>query len=230
MNSDLFSNYHLIAFDLPCHGKSGPLQTDEVSLPAIAKLMSEAVKKVVAEKPYVLAGVSLGTNTIAEMLAFDINPAGIILAGPCIIGENISLDRMMKPNTFVHVVFNDDVAENDILSYTAEASVSKDSEDRVFFLRDYDQVQKPFRSLLGKSISENLFSDEICLLRKANAPILMLFGSDEKIINTDYLDNISLPAWKNQIFKIAGASHLVNIDEPGQFNSLAAEFIDDIFK
>ncbi|MGN6618259.1 MAG: alpha/beta fold hydrolase [Ilyomonas sp.] len=230
LNSSAFSDWRLVAFDLPAHGSSCFPGKQYCSVPKLAQLLSEAVKKLTDNKPYILASVSLATNIVVEMLAFDLYPAGIILAGPCIIGDNITLDEMMQPDTHVHVVFRDDAEEQDIKLYALETSASRSEEDIETFLKDYHSVQKGFRSLLGGSIQQGQFNDEINLLRKTNTPLLIIFGEDEKVIDPGYLDEIEIPLWQNQIFKIEGASHLVNIDEPEKFNVLAAKYAEEMFK
>lgn len=229
LNSSLFSNWRLIAFDLPAHGSSSFPDKQYCSVPKLAQLLSEAVKKLAGNKPFILAGVSLATNIVAEMLSFNLNPAGIILAGPCIIGDNITLEKMMQPNTHVQVVFMDDAEEQDIKLYALETSASRNEEDIEAFLKDYHSVQKGFRSVLGESIQQGRFNDEINLLRKTNVPLLIIFGRDEKVIDPDYLDEIEIPLWQNQIFKIQGASHLVNIDAPEKFNELSAKYAEEMF-
>src|SRR5579863_2300090 len=68
----LFSDHRLIAIDLPAHGDSGtaadPAHT--YSLPMLANLMAKAVRLLANNQPFILAGVSLSTNIVAEMLAF----------------------------------------------------------------------------------------------------------------------------------------------------------------
>ena len=91
--SELFSQYRIVAFDLPWHGQSDPADWSECSLTGIAKIMSEAVKNLMDDKSYMLIGVSLGTNIVAEMLYNDLDPVGVVLAGPCIMGKNHGFEK-----------------------------------------------------------------------------------------------------------------------------------------
>lgn len=226
----LFANYRLIAFDLPSHGKSGAANKADCTLPGLARLLSNGVKQLSQKKPFILVGVSLATNIIAEMLAYDVKPAGIVLAGPCIAGGEFTLEKMVKPGTHVGVVFQDDAPAEEIDAYAKETSLSNADDDLEFFRQDYATVVKPFRSLLAQSIFNNRMSNQVELLQKNNMPLLMIFGKDEKVVDPDYLDKAPLRLWHNKIFKIAGASHLVNIDQPGAFNNLLREFAEDVFK
>jgi pimeloyl-ACP methyl ester carboxylesterase len=229
-NDPLFSNYRLVAFDLPSHGQSDPAKPEDCSLPALGRFFSKAVKQLSGSKPFILVGVSVATNIIAEMLAFDIKPSGIVLVGPCIAGGEFTLEKMAKPDTHISVVFQDNAAAEILDAYAKEASLSSSGDDLEYFKREYAAVASPFRSLLAQSIFNNQMSNQVELLQKSKLPVLMIFGKNEKLIDPDYLDGAPLPLWQNQIFKIKGASHLVNIDQPEAFNNLLRKFAEDVFK
>lgn len=229
-NDILFTNYRLIAFDLPSHGQSDPAKAEDCSLPALGRLLSKAVKQLSRNKPFIVAGVSVATNIIAEMLAYNIKPSGIVLAGPCIGGGAFTLEKMARRETHISVIFQDNVPVEILDAYAKETSLSNSKDDLEYFRRDYAAVIKPFRSLLAQSIFNDQMSNQVELLRESKLPVLMIFGKDEKIIDPDYLDGASLPLWQNQIFKIKGASHLVHIDQPGTFNNLLRKFAEDVFK
>ncbi|WP_158638439.1 alpha/beta fold hydrolase [Panacibacter ginsenosidivorans] len=229
-NSDILSAYRMVAIDLPAHGDSDAFDTKNYTLPGLAKLMCEAVKQLSDNKPYILAGISLSTNIIAEMLAYDVAPKGLVLAGPCIVGKDFTIEKFVKPNTHVGVVFTDEPAEVDVHNYGRETCLSKDEDDINIFMEDFKAVKNPFRSSLAQSITTAVYNDEIALLQQHNIPSLIIFGKDEIVIDPDYLDTAVLPGWNDKIYKIEGASHLVNIDQPEAFNKLLEEFATDIFK
>ncbi|MEO9022180.1 MAG: alpha/beta hydrolase [Ginsengibacter sp.] len=228
--SDLSSTYRMIAIDFPAHGDSDAAEETSYTLPGLAWLLSKVIISLANGNPYIISGVSLGTNVIAEMLAFEIHPLGIVLAGSSIAGKNFGIERFIKPNTHVGVVFADNPEEEDILKYAHETLASRNEEDLKLFLEDFKKVKPPFRSALGKSIADGNYNDEIALLNGENIPCLMIFGKDELVIDCNYLDKANLPLWHKTIYKIGGASHLVNIDQPEKFNQLLKKFADDIFK
>lgn len=228
--SDELSANRMIAFDLPAHGDSDALDTKNYTLPRMAEIIFKCISRLIDGKPFIIAGVSLGTNIIAEMLALDIHPKGLVLAGPCVFGKDYNVAQFAKPNTHVGVVFDDNPKEEDVLEYANETSASSKDEDLKLFLEDFKKVKIPFRSTLGKSIVEENFNDEIKLMQKRNIPLLVIFGKDERVIDCNYLDNAELPLWNKTLYKIEGASHLVNIDQSLKFNKLFKEFATDIFK
>jgi pimeloyl-ACP methyl ester carboxylesterase len=229
LDSIELSGYRLIAIDFPAHGDSDATPEETYTLPGLAEILYKVVVRLSDNKPYILAGVSLGTNIVAEMLAFDVMPLGLALAGSCIFGGNYKVEQIAKPGTHVGVVFTDAPDDNDVVSYAHETSLSQNAENVEIFLEDFKSVKSPFRSALAKSIFEGNFNDELALIKEKNIPALVVFGKDELVVNCDYLDSAELPLWNNKIYKIEGASHLVNIDQPFEFNKLVNEFAKAIF-
>ena len=230
VESSLLENYRLITIDLPNHGNSDAIKADgDFSLPAIAKIIGTAISKLAADKPFIISSVSLGTNIVTEMLNDLIQPKGLLMAGPCIVGNGFEMDKMVLSGADVTAVFAENLPENIVYQYAGETSVSTDPKDKELFLADYYVVKGNFRSSLYASIAAGVYSDQIALLRKMNVPVCIVFGKEEKVVNTDYLNEASFNIWNKTIYKIPGASHLVNIDAPKEFNELLAAFAKDIF-
>ena len=229
-NSEHLAGYRMIAIDLPAHGEADVLPQQVYSLPLLATILCDAVQQLAHNKPYVLVGISLSTNIVAEMLLFGAKPKGLVLAGPTIVGKEHPVEKLIKAGTHVGVVFTDSPERNDILSYCRETSLSEDAADTTIFLEDFDAVKLPFRSALAQSIAAADYNDEIALLKEKNIPLLLIFGKDEQVVHTDYLDDAMLPLWNNTIYKLEGASHLVNIDQPALFNDLLQQFAAAVFK
>jgi pimeloyl-ACP methyl ester carboxylesterase len=230
--SELLSSYRLIALDLPGHGDSQPALNKNVgyTLKGLASIMRKAVGKLIDDRPYILAGLSVGTNIIAEMLPFNITPDGLILAGPSLVNKKYSPQTFIKPNTHVGVVFTDKADENDVILYCKETSMSEEKEDLDIFVSNYKATDKTFRGIFATSIADENYSDELALIQRSDIPCLVIFGKDELVVDPGYLDSADLPLWRNKIFKISGASHLVNIDQPDTFNALVLEFAQDVLK
>ena len=62
-----------------------------------------------------------------------------------------------------------------------------------------------------------------------NTHLTKVNNREEKIVNTNYLDGAPINLWNNTIYKLSGASHLVNIDAPAAFNDLTAKFAQEVF-
>jgi pimeloyl-ACP methyl ester carboxylesterase len=223
-------HYRLIAFDLPAHGESdaAPNPTVDYSLLGLGRIMANAVSTIApAGSSYVLAGLSLGTNIIAEMLAHQqISPTGIALVSSCITGSAYTLDKIFKTRIDLSFLFMDEADKSKVESgYT---SIIKDPTERQSCINEYYQVKTPFRSALGNSVAQNKFSDEVELIRSFNGSLLQIFGKDELAVNPDYLDEAKLSVWENKVFKIKG-NHFVNIDNPTAFNTLLVKYCKHVY-
>ena len=124
--SELLSGYRLVAFDLPAHGGSGSLNGSGLvySLPVLGKIMAGAVKEIAGDDQYIITGLSLGTNIVAEMLAFAIAPAGIIVIGSCMIGGEYTMERVFKPGIDIHAAFADEVSYDELRQYAKLTFIS----------------------------------------------------------------------------------------------------------
>jgi pimeloyl-ACP methyl ester carboxylesterase len=231
LNDGLFSDYRLIAFDLPAHGQSSASRESEkdYSVVGIADIIANAVLMIAHGNPFILTGFSLGTNIVVEMLAFSIIPRGIILIGADLIGGKYTLQDAIFPGADSSVLFKDDIDIEALRSYARLASVSTNDADRELIISDYYKVQPSFRSTLLKTAMEGKFSDEISLLNGSGVSSLFVYGEEEKLLNVDYLKGADLPIWRNTIFKIPAAGHFVNIDQPKKFNDLLFEYSKLVF-
>lgn len=228
----VLNNYRLIAFDLPSHGNSGISPNPEVdySLPGLAKIITEAVRLLADNKPYILSGLSLGSNIIAEMLAYDLKPAGIVLAGSTIVGKGYSSMDFIFPNTHVDVVFSDGRVHDDIETYAYEANFSDEPAAIKAFMKDYTLVKDNFRSIFFDTVLKESYNDEIELLTSSGLSTLVIFGENDKIVDNSYLDKVPFKLHNQKVYKIPKASHMVNTDQPDVFNNLLADYAREIFK
>lgn len=230
VESTLLGSYRLVTIDLPSHGNSDAIAADEnYSLPAIAKIVGAAINQLINDQPYIICSVSLGTNMVAEMLAGDFVPQGLLLAGPCIVGNNFGMDKMILQGADVTAVFAENLPDADVLKYALITSSSKNEKDVQDFLADYNAVKGKFRSSLYATIAADSYNDQVAIIQKLNLPVCIVFGKEEMVVNSDYLDEAPLNLWNKTIYKIPGASHLVNIDAPEAFNELLAAFAKDLF-
>jgi pimeloyl-ACP methyl ester carboxylesterase len=231
LNSPLFSPYRLIAFDLPAHGLSdaGAEFTDGYSPTGIARLMSDAVLKLADEKPYLLAGFSLGTNIISEILQFHVLPIGIVLVSSCTISVIDDLQKVFLPNPNAGILFQDGIDAEGLENLVKDSFFNHNTPDAKRYREDFIATKTPFRSLLIKSSMEGKVTDELAALRRTGIPLLVVFGKEEKNVNPGHMDDTDLFLWKKRVFKLQNACHFVHVDQPEVFNRLLAEYAADCF-
>jgi pimeloyl-ACP methyl ester carboxylesterase len=146
------------------------------------------------------------------------------------MGGAYTLDKAILPGADTSVLFMDNAPEDAVSQYTHLASLSAEPADHQLLFDDYYSVKAPFRSELLKTAMNGLFSDEIALLQATGLPVLAIFGKDETMLNTNYLEGAPFLVWENTFFKLPGASHFVNLDQPAAFNELVASYIKECIK
>jgi pimeloyl-ACP methyl ester carboxylesterase len=227
--SSLFKGFHLIAIDLPGHGDSPAADNPaEAYHPAeLAAYCVAAIEQLAGTKPYVLIGVSLGTNIIAEMLAHSIKPEGIVLISSCVIGGTVTFANIIKPGLDLSKVYADDWDEfftNDIVdNYFEPKSIA----DKDLHLNRIAKEKPFFRPAILHHAMTGSFADEIALLQKSNLPLLIIFGDTDKFVPVHYLDNVPLRLWQNKIHIINNAGHYVQLDAPQVFNELLKNYLKE---
>ncbi len=228
--SELLSGHRLIAFDLPAHG--GSASSPDYSLPGLGRVIAMAVNQLAGGQEYIISGVSLGVNIVAEMLGQPIQPKGIVVISSCAIGGAYTMEVVFKPGADMRPSLEDDVSMEELRQYWTRAGLcihDEDHEKYRSFEKDYYAVQDNFRSKMFATVMAGHIGDEIALFRQSDIPILVLFGAEEKVCNIDYLDDAGLQLWQNKVFKIPGAGHFVHADLPESTNELMAAFAKDVF-
>lgn len=231
LNDPLFSDYHLGALDLPGHGKTSASSDPEedYSIPGMAKIMADSIIKLNLTKPYILVGFSLGANVVSEMLPY-LKPAGIVLVSSSVIGGEYTLQQALQEGVDGAVFFADG-ADNESISKAMRKAFFHDHKNiSEILISDYKATKPGFRPTMLKTFLDGKINDEIKLLREAKIPVLVVFGKNEELANPDYLDDLPFETWQNKVFKLPGAGHYVQLDQPGKFNSLLVEYVQDRFK
>ena len=229
IQSPELSHYRLVAFDLPGHGESDPLPTEQYNVLNISDVLATAIRELVQQKPYIIIGFSLGANLAAELLAHDLHPEGLALIGPTVFGNGITLQDALNEKNDPAILFTNG-AERDTVENSFRSWCHSKNEPDIQDLTDaYFTTKQPFRSALLQSAQDGLFNDEIALLQRYNKPVLVLFGEEEMFCNPKYLDNAGLPLWNNQVYCIPNGSHFINLDQPEKVTLLLKAYGAYIF-
>jgi pimeloyl-ACP methyl ester carboxylesterase len=221
--------YRLIAFDLPAHGDSlpSPEPLRDYSLPELGRLLAEAVKILADDQPFILVGISFGTNCTAEMLAYDLHPKGIMLVGSSVFGTGITISDFVNPELDMSILFTDDGDGDVLYSFLSKSCFPEDKEDIRNLIDDYYRVAPPFRSSVIQTVMAGNYADEIGLLKSAGSQICIVFGERDNMVDIHYLDNAGIDLWRGKTQIIPGAGHLASLDQPEKFNTLLLGFVQE---
>lgn len=212
----LLNEYRLIAVDFPGHGESSPIKTDDLcryQVKAFGELMAGVVDSLSGNDPYFLAGLSLGSNVIAEMLNYSVHPKGLILLSPTIVGTGVAPNASIDEELVSTVLFTDNRDIALAKAYFHLASLSLDEHIEQLLLKDYLDSDPLFRTHLLQSAIDGMYSDEVSLLQVTKLPLLIIFGQEDRVISPEILNSIPFNLWQEKLFKLPHAAHLVNIDQ-----------------
>jgi len=227
-SDELNSNYKLIAFDLPGHGQSEWCKTDSTGYRPgkLGSLIKTILDKFNAGR-YMLVGLSYGTNIIGEIKWPMTGCVGITLASPCIVNDSFPAANILTPGPNGHVIVAANPTDQELHDYIFLHEKNTEVGDRYF--KTYRATDPSFREELGRAMFENDISDELENVKKWNLPVCVMFGEEETLIKTDYLNNYE-PLWNNRVYRVANAGHLINEEEPDAFNELLLSFATEVFK
>lgn len=229
--SNALKDYRLIAFDLPGHGASSdsPNPQHDYSPIRLGEVLARATELLASEKPFVLAGSSLGSNLIAETLYFGLKPKGILLFSSSVTGKDYGLDKIFNP-LGSPIFFSDECDEDHIRTFFEQEIRSANREDINAHTEDFRQTRPPFRTALLQNAGIGQLSDELYLLEQSGVPVVLLFGQQDGLLQTGYLDAAPFQLWQNKVFKIPEAGHYCYNDQPEIINALIKEYLTEMVK
>lgn len=221
-DSDLFSNYRILAIDLPGHGQSE--KSKIYNLPYFSEILSQFIN-FLDLKNYILVGHSLGGHVALHSLEF-LNPNGLFIFGTPPLTQPLSMEGFL-PNENVSLVFKEDIskAEAKLLASEFYHDDKFNLDPEVACIQKTDpELKKIFPQSLGLSN----FKDEIELLKKYSNPLAIVHGKNDALINFSYLEKLTLEnLWKGAPVVIDGG-HNIHRESAKLFNHQLINFLNFI--
>lgn len=232
LESPLLNDYRLVAVDLPGHGNSSHSDDpSKVYSPlGTGSLLFDFVKSLDGVGKTVLAGFSYGANLVAEIIQQGFSPDGVVILGSSILGTGFEMDKIFMPAVEPSILTYNETDRERISQFFTVHTNNIAEEDLRVLAEDYLKVSPQFKPALFQTAAEGKISDEIKALQNLQVPALVIFGENDTLVNKDYLDSLPFPAWQNKVFKIPGAGHWVQLEQPEKVNNLMAEYLAEIMK
>ena len=226
-NAGLQKEFKLIAIDIPGHGNSEWLnERDRYGLKELADVVKQ-VTEVFQPGEFMLVGLSLGTNIIGEITPPLNNCTGIMLVSSCILNDQFPPNVVITPGSMGHVIAAENPTDSDLREYIYSQTKNTALAERC--INDYRKTDPAFRQALGHITMNAGWTDELVNIQKWNIPVCVVFGKEDTLIKTSYLDNY--PAlWNGKVHHIEGAGHILNEENPEFFNKLLKDFAWAVFK
>jgi pimeloyl-ACP methyl ester carboxylesterase len=83
---------------------------------------------------------------------------------------------------------------------------------------------------MAASIGTGDYSDELQKIQSTNLPVAVVFGAEDKLCFTDYIDKTPLTQWHSKSQLVPNSGHCVMLDQPDELVKILNEFASDCFK
>jgi len=229
----LLEQFSLVALDLPGHGRSGRSAEPEkdYSLQGMARQLAACINDM-PWKQYLLVGLSSGTNLISEALPLlSVPPSGLFFAGASITGRQAPLHALLLSSPYKQVLAPSPPSDAALTAYSRSLVYHASDQFIAGFKQCYHDTDPGFRTVFGQYLEDGRPEehDHIDGIAQSQLPVCFVMGQQETVIRTNYLDEISFRRkWKDTVFKVPAAGHLVNYDQPQIFNHLLLQFADEV--
>lgn len=232
--SSLFSNYRLIALDLPGYGKSNPPTDPQkvYSFPGFADVVSEVVNIMKLDN-IIIVGWSLGGHIALELTSRLPQLRGLLITGtPPIEISAEGLSRGFKvANPKILECFGKGNLTYEEAELFATISGYDYSKEKKFIVDAVMQTDEGAKTIYPQSILKRVGQNELKIVNEWPFPIAVIAGEQDAGINNDYIiQEVKFKnLWRKKVHVIPNAGHAVFMEQPVEFNTILEQFFQEIF-
>jgi pimeloyl-ACP methyl ester carboxylesterase len=228
LDGPLGERFRLVAVDLPGHGSSDDAKDPGAySLPGHARAV-RAVVDALQLSGAVFVGWSLGGHVALEMAPDLAHARGFVIFGTPPMGRSSSMAEAFLPNPAFAATFSKHIDHKLAAAYVASFFRPGFADVPSFFMEDVLRTDGRARSGLRASTLSGSFRDEAVVVRDLEAPLAVLHGDEEQLVNGMYFSSLAMPTlWRGAVQVIPGAGHTPQWETPEAFDTLVAAFIEE---
>jgi pimeloyl-ACP methyl ester carboxylesterase len=226
LDGPLGQRFRLIAVDLPGHGASDDAEDPSAySLPGHARAVRAVLEALAIDGAH-FVGWSLGGHIALEMAPDLREPRGFVIFGTPPLASRQAMSEAFFPNPAMKVTFQESVDSLEASAYVAAFFRPGFADIPPLFLDDVLRTDGRARSNLGASIGPGEFRDECAMVRDLRAPLAVLHGDEEQLVNGRYFDSVAMPTlWRGAVQMIPDAGHAPQWESPQVFDALIETFV-----
>ncbi|MEN8251782.1 MAG: alpha/beta hydrolase [Bacteroidota bacterium] len=226
MGSD---SYKIVAIDLPGHGNSDRFpDLSHYNMPGYAEVIAEAAKELNMEDA-VLVGWSLGGHIALEAVKLLPKLKGVVIYGTPPLAFPPAMEDAYFPHPAMGVGFAADITEEQAIAYADAFFSEGTTAPHQPFLDDILKTDGNARAGLAASIVPDGYEDEIKIVESMATPLAILQGSNEQLVNPNYLKSLNIPAlWRGEVQIVDNAGHAPHWENADSFNKMLFEFVEDV--
>jgi pimeloyl-ACP methyl ester carboxylesterase len=224
-------NFRLVTLDLPGHGNS--FRSNDIHKDYSFKGMAEHLKIFLAKyekEEFMIVANCFGANLVGEIGQDLKSCKGLVLLSPSVLGNMLTLENVLKPNPNIKALSIPAPTDEQIDLYLEDAGSNLSPQLRDVLKSSFRKTDPHFRTLFAESVEKKNYADELDLLEKSGVPAAVVFGRDDKVFYTDYLDKVPFPKWKDKTNLIDNSGHFPQLDQPLALSKLIKEFAEDCFE
>ena len=229
LESALGGKFRLVAMDLPGHGQSSPATDPQATycLPGYARAVVEVAGQLGLTEA-VLVGWSLGGHVVLEASRQLPKAAGWMIFGAPPLAFPPAMAEAFLPHPAMGAAFKSDLTEEEAAGF-ASAMFKPGAAVPDLFLEDIRRTDGQARALLAASIRPDGYADEIAIVANLTAPLAILHGEHEQLVNRAYISALKMPTlWRGAVQIVGDAGHAPHWEQPDQFNALLEAFLRDV--
>jgi len=223
-----FSNYRLIAMDLPGNGNSDRLKNSDDYIQNTLPLLIEFIGKLKINK-LIICGHSLGGH-ISFRLAKYINNK---LLGICTIGTpplsplDFSTETPFSFHPLANLLFNDAISKENAKEWVTTAFHKSLEVEPI--IKNILEADPNFRRGMREAFTSSELENEIELINSINKKVLLAYGTFDFTLNKKYIDKIvEKKVNKNRIVYIPNSGHIPHLEEYELFNESLVSYIQEV--
>lgn len=228
LDGPLGQKHRLVAFDLMGHGQSADAADLSAYLLSGQARTLLAVVEALGLAEAVFGGWSLGGHILLEA-APDLPAArGLAVYGTPPIGFPPAMERAFLPNPVMGVGFSPEITREQAEAYVASGFAPGFADAPGFFVEDVLRADGRARGQVAASLDPALTRDEVEVAANLQAPLAILHGARDQLVNAAYFASLKLPTlWRGAVQTIPDAGHTPQWETPETFDALIADFARD---
>jgi pimeloyl-ACP methyl ester carboxylesterase len=225
LDGPLGKRFRLVAVDLPGHGASDNARDGAYSLKGHARAVRAAVDALdLGDARFV--GWSLGGHIALEMAPDLPQVRGFMIFGAPPLAFPPAMSEAFLPSPAMGVGFTETISRDQAAAYVASFFRPGFADVPSFFLEDVLRTDGRARSRAEASIAPGGYRDEAIVVRELKAPLAVLHGAEERLVNGAYYASLAMPTlWRGAVQTIPGAGHAPQWETPQAFDALIEAFM-----
>ncbi len=230
------SQFSLLAFDLPGHGRSGNarLAQNQYTIPGYAQIIDHALTALKV-KNYIVLGWSLGGNIALEMAGCDLakgnaNFKGMMVFGAPPVGPGVeNLEKAYLPATFASAVGDEAAPSDQIDSFVQAIYGTLEPIPKQFYKCAHRTQGKAREIMVNHWMGGTNGHNQYETASKWTKPVCVVHGNLDPFAALDYLKETPWRnLWQNEVLEFPNCGHAPFIEDPQTFNTILDKFAANI--